>query len=202
MNLERVKQVLKKVNALIENLDDQGQTSAIERDLLLRYLRDLYEDVSSPKVISDAISLERENHLNEIAKKYNVTPVGLDEIYDVNMDIYAPCALGATVNDDTLNRLNCKIIAGAANNQLENEEIHGTQCTKQGILFAPDFLINSGGLMNVYSDLTGSSHEEVMKDAEKIYDYTLNIFNKAEKENIYTQKAAILTAQERIDKAK
>lgn len=68
MNLERVKQVLKKVNALIENLDDQGQTSAIERDLLLRYLRDLYEDVSSPKVISDAISLERELAPSPIAE--------------------------------------------------------------------------------------------------------------------------------------
>ena len=68
MNLERVKQVLKKVNALIENLDDQGQTSAIERDLLLRYLRDLYEDVSNPKVISDVISLEREIAPSPIAE--------------------------------------------------------------------------------------------------------------------------------------
>ena len=141
-----------------------------------------------------------ESHLQKMAEKYDFTPVGLDEIYDVDMDIYAPCALGATVNDDTLSRLRCRVIAGAANNQLQVEEIHGPKCMEQGILYAPDFLINSGGLMNVYSEITGDSHDQVMKNAEKIYDYTLEIFDKAEKENIYTQRAAILKAQERIDK--
>lgn len=138
-------------------------------------------------------------HLKEICTKYKVTPVALDEIYDVDMDIYAPCALGATLNDSTLSRLKCKIIAGAANNQLENEEIHGNICKNKGILYAPDFLINSGGLMNVYSELHGYNKEKVMAQAEKIYDYTMNIFNTAEKENIYTQKAAIMLAQKRID---
>ncbi len=140
-----------------------------------------------------------EDHLKEICNKYKVTGVSLDEIYDVKMDIYAPCALGATVNDDTLNRLNCQIIAGAANNQLATENIHGPACQNRGILYAPDFLINSGGLMNVYSELHGYNKDKVMGQAETIYDLTSEIFQISEQENIHTQQAAIQMAQKRID---
>ena len=136
----------------------------------------------------------------EIAAKYPVKVVDKEEIYDLDVDIYAPCALGATINEDTLQRFNCDIIAGAANNQLANELVHADLCQQKGILYAPDFLINSGGIINVYYEITGNyNRERAYKHAEKIYDYTLNIFEKAEKDNINTHKAALNMALERIN---
>ncbi|MDH5475724.1 MAG: leucine dehydrogenase, partial [Cyclobacteriaceae bacterium] len=96
-----------------------------------------------------------EDKLLKIAAKHNATVVGQDEIYDLDVDIYAPCALGATLNDDTIGRLKCKIIAGAANNQLENEQKHGVMLMDKDIIYAPDFLINAGGLINVYAEYLG-----------------------------------------------
>ena len=115
------------------------------------------------------------------------------------MDIYAPCALGATVNDDTIGRLKCQIIAGAANNQLKDEKKHGRDLLDKGIAYAPDFLINAGGLINVYSELVGYNREAAYAQAEKIYDTVLEIYSQAEKENIPTQEAAIRLAQKRIE---
>ena len=89
-------------------------------------------------------------HLTNISKKYNAK-IALDKnIYDLDIDIYAPCALGATVNPDTLSRLKCDIIAGAANNQLADEDRDGKLCLDKGICYAPDFLINAGGFINVF----------------------------------------------------
>jgi leucine dehydrogenase len=141
------------------------------------------------------------DRLQEIAKQYpSVTTVGLDEIYDLDVDIYTPCALGATVNDDTLNRLKCNIIAGGANNQLADEKKHGDMCKNKGILYAPDFLINGGGIINVYYEILDNyNRERALKHAEKIYDNTLKIYDLAQKESINTQEAALKLAQERID---
>jgi leucine dehydrogenase len=143
------------------------------------------------------------DRVKEVTAKYaGVTGVGLDEIYDVDMDIYAPCALGATVNDNTLSRLKCQIISGAANNQLADEEIHGNMCVQKGIIYAPDFLINAGGLINVCSELTGYNREKAFSQAENIYNTTTSIFEYAEKEKIHTQKAAMLLAEKRIEDMK
>jgi leucine dehydrogenase len=120
------------------------------------------------------------------------------DIFDQEMDIYAPCALGATLNDQTIPRLRCEIVAGAANNQLMHEVIHGEMLADRGILYAPDFLINAGGLMNVYSELVNMPRAEVFQKAEGIYDTTLRIFNRAAAEKITTHQAALLTAEERI----
>jgi leucine dehydrogenase len=115
------------------------------------------------------------------------------------MDIYAPCALGATVNDDTLNRMKCDIIAGAANNQLENEKKHGKLILEKGIIYAPDFMINAGGLINVGLDYLGNySRERVFKKVEKIYNTVLDIIHKTKQEKIPTQEAAIKLATQRI----
>ncbi|MDA9563997.1 leucine dehydrogenase [Flavobacteriales bacterium] len=132
---------------------------------------------------------------------YGVQAVGLDEIYDVAMDIYAPCALGATVNDETLKRLNCSIIAGAANNQLANEEVHGLAVMDRGIIYAPDFLINAGGLINCYSELHGYDKDGAMSQTEKIYQTTLDIIKKSKQEDIPTYLAANRMAEDRISKA-
>jgi leucine dehydrogenase len=118
------------------------------------------------------------------------------------MDIYAPCALGATINDDTLPQLKCDIIAGAANNQLAREDVHGEAVKKAGILYAPDFLINAGGLINVYSEIVKYDREEALRKTENIFDTTLKIFKTSEVEGITTHAAALKIAQQRIDEAK
>ena len=132
--------------------------------------------------------------------KHGALAVDLDDIYDVNMDIYAPCALGATVNDNTLRRLNCSIIAGAANNQLENEIHHGREVMEKGIIYAPDFLINAGGLINCYSELHGYDKEGAMSQTEKIYQTTLDIIAMSKNEGIPTYMAANRMAEDRIEK--
>lgn len=121
-----------------------------------------------------------------------------NSIYDMDMDIYAPCALGATVNTDTLNRLKCSIICGAANNQLADENVHGKLVIEKGILYAPDFVVNAGGIINVFYELEGYNRERAMSHAEKIYDTTLNIFKVSKEQNIPTYMAANRIAEKRI----
>lgn len=136
--------------------------------------------------------------LKQYAAQFSATVVGMDEIYDQAVDIYAPCALGASVNTDTINRLKCVIIAGAANNQLADEKLHGNMLLEKGIVYAPDFLINAGGLINVYSEHVGYNRERAYSQTQHIYDVTLSIFKKAYDANITTQAAAILLAEKRI----
>ena len=138
--------------------------------------------------------------LNKVAAKYNCKVVKPDAIYDVDMDIYAPCALGATVNDDTISRMNCSVIAGAANNQLENENIHGSILMNKGVLYAPDYLINAGGVMNCYAELHDFSNEKVMQMAENIYQTTSEIIKHSKNLNIPTFLAANQKAEERLKK--
>lgn len=138
--------------------------------------------------------------LNKVANKYSCKVVSPEDIYKVNMDIYAPCALGATVNDTSLKQLNCSIIAGAANNQLEDEFHHGNLLMEKGILYAPDFLINAGGVMNCYAEVMNISSEEVMKMAENIYSTTYNIIQSSKEEGIPTFLVANRMAEQRISK--
>ena len=114
------------------------------------------------------------------------------------MDIYAPCALGATVNPSTISRLKCEIIAGAANNQLEDESRDSQLCIDKGICYTPDFLINAGGLINVYSELKGYSRENALNQTKEIYTTTLEILNKAKLECISNHAAALQVAKQRI----
>ena len=79
--------------------------------------------------------------------------ISTDTVYTINMDIYAPCALGATLNSDNISQLKCAVVAGAANNQLADETIHGKMLMERGIIYAPDFLINAGGLINVFFEV-------------------------------------------------
>lgn len=137
--------------------------------------------------------------LKRIAKDFGATVVGLDEIYDVDMDIYAPCALGATVNDETLSRLKCSIIAGAANNQLKQEDVHGRLVMEKGIIYAPDFALNAGGVINCYSEVKGLSSEWAMSKADEIYNTIGNIIKRSKSENIPTYQIANKMAEERIE---
>ncbi len=141
-------------------------------------------------------------NLEATAKEFNATVVGTHEIYDLDVDIYSPCALGATVNTDTISTLRCSIIAGAANNQLADENLHGQMLLDKGIIYAPDFLINAGGVINCYREVHSLSEEKSNELIENIYTRTLEIFKKSKLENIPTQEAAIRIAADRIAKAK
>jgi leucine dehydrogenase len=139
-----------------------------------------------------------ETMLNKAAKEYGATIVD-GNIYDLDIDIYSPCALGATLNDDSIAALKCRIVAGAANNQLDDEKIHGKMLMDKGIIYAPDFVINAGGLINVYSELDSYNREAAFAQTDKIYDFTLEILNKSSKEQIPTYLAANRMAEKRIN---
>jgi leucine dehydrogenase len=146
-------------------------------------------------IISDINELR----LQEISNKYGAVIYKGDDLYGAEVDIYAPCALGATINDDTIDKIKAKVIAGAANNQLANENIHGAILRDKGIAYAPDFLINAGGIINVYAEIVGYDMAESMRKTENIYNTTLEIFSYADTNKITTHQAALLIAQNRID---
>lgn len=140
--------------------------------------------------------------LEEIRDKYGVKIYEGNNLYAEKMDIYAPCALGATINDQTINQFNTKVIAGAANNQLADEKKHGKMLMEKGIVYAPDFLINAGGIINVYAELENYDHKEIMRRTENIYNTTLEILNNSKNNDITTYEAAFNVAQARIDARK
>lgn len=139
-----------------------------------------------------------EDRVNAVVKKHGVKAVDPKEIYDLPMDIYSPCALGATINDDTLDRLKCNIICGAANNQLKDEKVHGVEVLKRGILYAPDYLVNAGGIINCYWEIVGYNRNAALAQAEGIYSTALNIFNISKTKSIPTYLAANQLAEARI----
>jgi len=148
------------------------------------------------------ISDINEARMHEVAAQYGVELFTGDDLYSAEVDIYAPCALGATINDATVNKIRAKVVAGAANNQLAVEDIHGKILMDRGISYAPDFLINAGGIINVYGEIAGYGKEEALKRTENIYNTTLEIFHEADSNGITTQQAAMQIAQRRIDNQK
>ncbi len=121
-----------------------------------------------------------------------------DEIFDLKMDVFSPCALGGVVNDDTINRLECDIIAGGANNILEDEEKHGEELREMNILYAPDYVINAGGIINISSELEGYNEEQAMEKTSRIYDTVLSILDYANKHRLPTITASNILAENRI----
>ena len=169
---------------LVQGIGHVGET-------LVQYLTNEGAQV----IISDINQVRME----EIGEKYGAKLFSGDDLYSADVDIYAPCALGATINDDTIHKIKAKVIAGAANNQLANENIHGALLQEKGILYAPDFLINAGGIINVYGEIAGYGIDEAMRRTENIYNTTLEIFSYAEANNLTTHQAAFTIAQNRID---
>ncbi|MCL9769982.1 leucine dehydrogenase [Flavobacterium sp. HXWNR69] len=143
-----------------------------------------------------------EERVNQVGAKYGAKIFTGADLYSADVDIYAPCALGATINDETINKIKASVIAGAANNQLANEAVHGKILKDKGVLYAPDFLINAGGVINVYSELVKWTNAQVMEKTENIYNTALEIFKYADDNNITTHQAAFSMAQKRIDDAK
>ncbi|MEE2772445.1 MAG: Glu/Leu/Phe/Val dehydrogenase [Bacteroidota bacterium] len=168
---------------LVQGIGHVGET-------LVEYLREDGAEV----FITDI----NEDRLEEVSKKYGAKIFDQGDIYAADVDIYAPCALGATINDNTIDRLKVDIIAGAANNQLSNELTHGETLQKRGIVYAPDFLINAGGIINVYAELENYDRQEIMRKTENIYNTTLRILEKAKTDDITTHFAALQIAKQRI----
>jgi leucine dehydrogenase len=170
-------------SVLVQGVGHVGET-------LVRLLRD--ENV---KVYVSDINDER---VGQISKKYGAQPVSNNSIFDIDADIYAPCALGATINSNTIKKLKCAIIAGSANNQLEDEALHGRMLLDKGVLLAPDYVINAGGVINCYSELMGFSRKRTLQLTENIYDATRSILKLSKSENIPTIEAANKIAEKRI----
>ncbi|MEM6830886.1 MAG: leucine dehydrogenase, partial [Bacteroidota bacterium] len=134
------------------------------------------------------------------AKYSQVSVVDTTDVYPLEMDIYAPCALGATLNTETIPQLKCAVIAGGANNQLQDEQKHGEMLKEMNITYAPDFLINSGGIANVYHEyLGGYNKERVLASTEHIYDVCTKVLDHADENNMSAHEAALALALERIE---
>jgi leucine dehydrogenase len=131
----------------------------------------------------------------ETIKAHVVKP---EEIYDLNVDIFSPNALGAVINDTTIPRIKAKIIAGGANNQLEDEDRHGLMLLDKNILYAPDYVINAGGLINVANELEGYRQDRAMKQAEGIYDILKRIIRISAEHKIPTHVSSNKIAEERL----
>lgn len=124
--------------------------------------------------------------------------VGPDEIYDVDCDVFSPCALGGTVNEQTIERIKAPLICGIANNQLSTDAI-GDELTKRGVVYAPDYAVNAGGVMNVSLEIDGYNRERAMRMMRSIYYNVGRIFQIANRDGIPTYKAADRMAEERIN---
>src|SRR5213080_2266113 len=135
--------------------------------------------------------------VKRVVEECGAKAVAPDAIYDVRATIFAPCALGAVINDDTVQRLQVEIVAGAANNQLA-EDRHGDELERRGITYAPDYVINGGGLINVNAELHGWAPERARSKAGEIYDTLLRVFEIAREEGVPTYRAADRLAEQRI----
>lgn len=139
-----------------------------------------------------------EDRTHQVSKKYGAEAVANHSIFDIDADIYSPCALGGTINTQTISKLKCGIIAGSANNQLEDEEEHGQLLLDKGIIFAPDYVINAGGVINCYSELMGFTKKRSLQLTENIYEATRNVLRLSKAENISTIVAANKIVEKRI----
>lgn len=138
-----------------------------------------------------------QNAIDRVVENFDAVAVAPDEIYKQDVDIFAPCALGAIINDETIPQLKAKVIAGSANNQLQ-ESRHGQILHEKGILYAPDYVINAGGVINVADELYGYNRDRAMKRVETIYESLTKIFAISKEEDIPTYAAANRLAEQRI----
>lgn len=138
-----------------------------------------------------------EKAVKRVVEAFGATPVAPSEIYAQDVDIFAPCALGAIINDATISQLKAKIVAGSANNQLA-ESRHGQELHDKGIVYAPDYVINAGGVINVADELYGYNRDRAFKRVETIYDSLTKIYAISKEQGIPTYLAANRLAEDRI----
>lgn len=156
-------------------------------------------DYKPEKALKIYFSEINEDYIQRMKEEHpEVEFVDPDKIYDLDVDIFSPCALGAVINDDTIPKFRCKAIAGSANNVLKDSE-HGRKLKEREILYAPDYVINAGGLINVYHELQGYERKNAINDVELIYDRLLEIYKISKDEDIATSDAADRFAEDRIN---
>lgn len=134
----------------------------------------------------------------QLARETGAEVVSPDEIYTLDLHIFSPCALGGVVNDGTIDHISCDIIAGGANNILDDEKKHGHALQDRGILYAPDYVINAGGIINISSEMHGYNEKLAMDKTSEIYDTVLNVFEYSENHNLTPVEASNFLAEERI----
>lgn len=160
-----------------------------------RYLAGYLHDAGAKLVLADI----DEARVQALVDKYGAKAVHVSEIHAADVDVFAPCALGAILNDETIPRIKAPIVAGGANNQLQNEQRHGSMLREKNILYAPDYVINAGGLINVFHELKGYNAEAAKLQATGIYDTILEIYQEADRQGIPTHKASDSLAERRIN---
>jgi leucine dehydrogenase len=178
---------LKGLKVAVQGLGNVGQN-------LCRHLHE-----HGAKLFVTDISKEK---TEEVKRLFGATVVEPEEIYSLDVDVLSPCALGGILNSETIPHIKASVIAGAANNQLGVELLHGQMLTAKEILYAPDYVINAGGLINVYNEMIGYDEERAFQQVRNIYDTLLEIFDRAQKQDITTNDASKQLAEDRIRKAR
>jgi leucine dehydrogenase len=140
----------------------------------------------------------RQEKVEHAVKTWGATPTTDQDIYKQKADLFAPCALGAIINDDTIPQLQVEIVCGGSNNQLLDPARHGPALEKRGILYAPDFVANAGGVINVYSELAGWTRERALRKADEIFDTLLGVYAIAKEDGIPSYEAADKLAERRL----
>jgi len=155
----------------------------------------LVEDGGATVIASD-IDVDS---MARVVRDFGVQTAAPDQIHAVECDVFAPCALGGIINDETIPRLRCSVVAGSANNQLERPE-HGRALQELGILYAPDYVVNAGGLINVADELQAYQPERARASVENVYRTLRDVFTIARENHISTAEAADRFAESRIDR--
>jgi len=173
----------------------EGKTIAVQgAGNVAKYLCEHLAKENANILVSDIY----EDKVKEVAKQTGAQPIDSEAIYEADADIFAPCALGGIINDDTIPKFKFKIIAGGANNQLLDENKHADVLRKENILYAPDYAINAGGLINVSNEFEGYNQDRALKQAETIYQRIQQILTISKERNITTHEAASRLAEDRI----
>ncbi len=159
------------------------------------YLAEFLTQEKAKVFISDI----RPAKVEKAVQQLGVAAVEPEKIFDVEADVFAPCALGAIINDETIPRFSFKVIAGGANNQLKDERQHGKILKEKKIVYAPDYVINAGGLINVANEIEGYNREKALKQAEEIYHIVKKILEIARQEDVPTNIASDRLAERRIE---
>ena len=226
--LEDVRQISRKTGYLVglqERYGGPGRATAIGIACGMQAAREFYfgkKDLHSLKVAVQGVGKVGKNlcqilseqgvelfasdpiieRVQEVHRLYQAHIVDIDEIYDLDVDIFAPCALGGIINSRTIPRLKMPIVAGSANNQLENEDIHSRMLAKRKIIYCPDYVINAGGLINVYDEMMRIEENRSLARVRNIADTLMEVFKIAEDRNITTLESSKGLAEQRFLRGK
>lgn len=173
---------LKGIRVAIQGLGHVGWRLAehLHREGAQLYVADIYPD-----------------NLDKAVELFGATVVAPQDIYGLDVEVFAPCAMGAILNDHSITSLRAKVVAGAANNQLA-EERHGQMLKDKGVLYAPDYVINAGGVIDIFHQRMDSSAEAMRKHIEGIGDTLLEIYQKAQEQDLPTNLEANKIAEQRF----